>query len=61
MSKRATAAWLEGKSWHRIRDEMLISPAWKAASHLQRSMIMALPTELGKHSGKDNGRLIFHQ
>jgi hypothetical protein len=56
MAKRK---WLEGKSWHIIRDEMLLSPAWKAASHLQRSMILALLSELGRHGGKDNGHLIF--
>jgi hypothetical protein len=59
MSKRKTADWLEDKSWHRIRNEMLLSPAWMAASHLQRSMIFALLSELGRHSGKDNGQLIF--
>jgi hypothetical protein len=59
MTKRKTAHWLEDKSWHRIRDEMLLSPAWKAASHLQRSMVFALLTELGRHSGKDNGHLKF--
>jgi hypothetical protein len=32
MTKRKTAHWLEDKSWHRIRDEMLLSPAWKAAT-----------------------------
>ena len=57
--RKTTAHWLEGKSWHRIRDEMLLSPAWMAASHLQRSMLFALLTELGRHSGKDNGHLIF--
>ena len=57
--KRKTAVWLEDKSWHRVRNEMLLSPAWKAASHLQRSMVFALVGELGRHSGKDNGNLIF--
>ena len=50
---------MAGKSWHRIRDEMLVSHAWKAATHLQRSMVFALLTELGRHSGKNNGDLIF--
>jgi hypothetical protein len=59
MSKRKTADWLEGKSWHRIRNDMLLSPAWKAASHLQHSMICALLSELGRHGGKRNGDLIF--
>ena len=59
MKKNNNSAWLEGKSWHRIRDEMLVSHAWKAATHLQRSMVFALLTELGRHSGKNNGDLIF--
>jgi hypothetical protein len=59
MVKHKTAVWLEGKPWHRIRNEMLLSPAWKAASHLQRSLVFALVGELGRHSGKDNGHLIF--
>src|SRR5262245_38526929 len=59
MTKKKTAEWLENKSWHRIRNEMLLSPAWKAASHLQRSMVFALLSELGRHSGKNNGHLIF--
>jgi hypothetical protein len=54
-----STSWLENKSWHRIRNEMLLSPAWKAASHLQQSMVFALVAELGRHSGKDNGSLIF--
>jgi hypothetical protein len=54
-----TPDWLKEKSWHRIRNEMLVSPAWKAASHLQRSMVFALVSELGRHKGKDNGHLIF--
>jgi hypothetical protein len=58
MAKK-TAHWLEGKSWHRIRNEMLQSPAWKAASHLQQSMVFALVGELGTHSGKNNGDLKF--
>lgn len=37
---------------------MLTSPAMMAASHLQRSMVWALVAELGRHSGKNNGRLI---
>ena len=59
MKKNNNSAWLEGKSWHRIRDEMLLSPAWKAATHLQRSMVSVLLTELGRHGGKNNGDLIF--
>jgi hypothetical protein len=59
MSKGKTADWLKDKSWHRIRNEMLISHAWRAASHLQRSMVTVLLSELGRHSGKDNGHLIF--
>jgi hypothetical protein len=55
----STRAWLKGKSWHIIRDEMLLSPAWNSASHLQRSMVLVLLTELGRHGGKDNGALIF--
>src|SRR5262249_24120807 len=59
MTKRKpTADWLEGKSWHRIRNDMLGSPAWKAASHLQRSMILVLIGELGDH-WKENGDLKF--
>ena len=57
--KRKTAVWLVDKPWHRIRNEMLLSPAWKAASHLQRSMITVMLSELGRHGGKDNGHLIF--
>jgi hypothetical protein len=59
MKKRKTANWLEDKSWHRIRDEMLSSPAWKAASHLQRSMVISLLTVLGENGGKNNGHLAF--
>jgi hypothetical protein len=51
--------WIKGESWHCIRNDMLLSPAWKAASHLQRAMVFALLTELGRHKGKDNGHLIF--
>jgi hypothetical protein len=58
MSKPKTADWLKDKSWHRIRNDMLVSAAWKAASHLQRSMIFALLSELGRHWER-NGRLIF--
>ena len=57
--KNNDGAWLKGKSWHRIRDEMLVSHAWKAASHLQRDMVFTLLTELGRHGGRDNGNLIF--
>jgi hypothetical protein len=59
IKKKTTADWLEGKSWHRIRNEMLLSPAWKAASHLQQAMVFALLGELGRHSGKENGHLVF--
>jgi hypothetical protein len=59
MKKKNNGAWLEGQSWHRIRNEMLLSPAWKAASHLQRSMVFAIVSELGRHSGQENGHLIF--
>jgi hypothetical protein len=58
MSKRKTADWLEDKSWHRIRNEMLISPAWRAASPRARAMIWTIVGELGKHSGKDNDNLL---
>jgi hypothetical protein len=57
--KNHSRAWLEGKSYHCIREEMLASHAWRAASHLQRSMVLAMLTELGQHGGRDNGNLIF--
>jgi hypothetical protein len=58
-NKNHTRAWLEGKPYHCIRNEMLGSHAWKAASHLQRSMVLTLLYELGKHGGRDNGNLVF--
>jgi hypothetical protein len=57
--KHKTAVWLEDKSWHRVRNEMLLSPAFRSASHTQRSMVFTLLSELGRHSGKGNGNLIF--
>jgi hypothetical protein len=51
--------WLDGKSYHRIRNEMLLSPAWEAASYLQQAMVFALVRELGERGGKRNGNLIF--
>src|SRR5262249_12370543 len=44
---------------HRVRNKMLGSPAWKAASHLQRSIVMALLFELGDKGAKNNGNLKF--
>ncbi len=54
-----TRPWLDGQSYHIIRDEMLTSHAWRAASHLQRSMVTVLLGELGRHAGRNNGSLIF--
>jgi hypothetical protein len=50
--------WLDGKSYHCIREEMLNSHAWRAASHLQRSMVDVVLAALAKRAGRDNGNLI---
>jgi hypothetical protein len=57
--KNHTRAWLEGESYHSIRNRMLGSHAWRAATHLQRSMISTLLFELGEKGGRNNGNLIF--
>lgn len=59
MNKKNKSDWIEGKSWHRIRNEMLLSPAFRALSPMALKILFAILSELGRHSGKDNGHLIF--